>query len=132
MIVTEVRFTSIEDQPVAGEKLLAFCSVTLDGELVIKDMKVLNGDAGMFVSFPSRRIMDRCKRCATKNHLKSRFCNECGERLTPRSPQRDDQGRPKYHADVTHPITSKLRDLIENAIIEAWVERRHAAAMEVA
>jgi len=51
--VTEVRIS------LRGEdKLKAFANVTLDGEFVIRGVKVIQGPNGYFVSMPSRRRSD--------------------------------------------------------------------------
>jgi stage V sporulation protein G len=51
--VTEVR-VSLKGE----EKLKAFANVTLDGEFVVRGVKVIQGANGYFVSMPSRRRSD--------------------------------------------------------------------------
>jgi stage V sporulation protein G len=48
--ITEVRI-SLRDE----EKLKAFASITLDGCLVVRGLRVINGSNGYFVSMPSKR-----------------------------------------------------------------------------
>ena len=62
----------------------AVVSVTIDGEFVVHDIKVIDGDKGLFVAMPSRKASD-------------------GE-----------------YKDIAHPITSATRQLLQNAIIEAY------------
>ncbi len=53
MKITEVRVSLRED-----DKLKAFVSITLDGCFVIRGLKVIKGNKGMFVAMPSRRKPD--------------------------------------------------------------------------
>jgi len=53
MKITEVRISLRED-----EKLRAFASITLDECFVIRGIKVIQGNKGLFVAMPSRRRPD--------------------------------------------------------------------------
>ncbi len=53
MEVTEVRV-----YPVDEEKLKAFVTVTFDDCFVIRDLKIINGNKGLFVAMPSRKRKD--------------------------------------------------------------------------
>lgn len=53
MEVTEVRIF-----PVDEEKLRAYVTITFDHCFVIRDLKVIQGLSGLFVSMPSRRRKD--------------------------------------------------------------------------
>ena len=68
MEITEVRVKLMNDP---NDRLLGFCSVTLDGSFVIRDLKIIQGGKGPFVAMPSRRLMDRCPGCHQKNHLRA-------------------------------------------------------------
>ena len=117
MQVTEVRVKLMARKQ---ERLKAFCSVTLDGEFVVRDVKVIEGTGGLFVAMPSRRLSDRCPACRAKNTLRARFCNECGGRLDESRAPRDPHGRLKLHVDIAHPINAACRQAMEKAIIEAY------------
>ncbi|MCA9255676.1 MAG: septation protein SpoVG family protein [Phycisphaerales bacterium] len=105
-----------------SERLRAFCSVTIDDAFVIRDLKVIDGDEGPFVAMPSRKMSDHCVKCGEKNHLRAKFCNECGARLNPNRAPRDAEGRVKLYADVAHPINVESREMIQEAVIEAFNE----------
>lgn len=105
-----------------NDKLRAFCSVTLDGSFVIRDLKVIEGTKGTFVAMPSRKLTDRCAKCGMKNHLQAKFCAECGTRLPAERAAKDPQGRVKLHADIAHPINSSARDALQKRILEAYSE----------
>jgi len=117
MEITEVRVRLVNG---GAERLRAFCSVTLDGDFVIRDLKVIDGTNGHFVAMPSRKLAYRCGRCGNKNHLRAKFCNECGGKLSERRLPRDPNGRSKLHVDVAHPINTACRERIQKAVIEAF------------
>lgn len=119
MNITEVRVKLVRN---TNDKLLAFGSVTIDNEFVVRDLKVVMGIKGPFVAMPSRKLADRCPKCRTKNHLCSRFCNECGLRLKPERAYKDHFGRYKLHADIAHPINQPCRDIIQEKVLKAYQE----------
>lgn len=119
MEITEVRVKLVEDN---NERLRAFCSLTLDGDFVIRDLKIIDGTSGSFVAMPSRKLTDRCPKCGTKNHFRARYCNECGTRLNDNRAPRGGDGRMRLHADVAHPINSACRERIQQAVIKAYQE----------
>ena len=53
MKITEIRVALRED-----EKLKAFVSMTLDDCFVIRGLKVIRGNKGLFVAMPSRKKPD--------------------------------------------------------------------------
>lgn len=117
-MVTDVRILLCDANQ---DRLLAFCSITLDYEYVIRDLKVICGERGLFVAMPSRKLTDRC-RCGGKNQLRARFCQACGERLKPDRAVRQPDGRAVLHADIAHPVTKQARQALENAVIRAYEE----------
>ncbi|MBN1489805.1 MAG: septation protein SpoVG family protein [Phycisphaerae bacterium] len=126
MEITEVRVRLIPNRS-NKDRLRAFCSVTLDGEFVIRDLKIIDGVNGIFVAMPSRKLADRCPRCRTKNHSRARFCNECGTKLNRDHVRKGADGRPKFHADVAHPINSQCRERIEAAVRAAYKDEQEKA-----
>jgi stage V sporulation protein G len=91
---------------------------------VIRDLKIIEGTKGSFVAMPSRKLTDRCTSCGSKNHLRSRFCNQCGGKLDENRAMRSGDGRAKLHADIAHPINSTCREYIQSAIIKAFQEEK--------
>ncbi len=80
MVITEVRIKLMEDNN-ENERLQAFCSVTFDNAFVVRDLKIIEGTKGSFVAMPSRKLTDRCLQCGCKNHLRARYCGQCGSKL---------------------------------------------------
>ena len=54
MQVTDVRVRKIEKEG----KMKAIVSITLDNEFVIHDIKVIEGEKGLFIAMPSRKAAD--------------------------------------------------------------------------
>ena len=54
MNVTDVRIRIMEKEG----KLKAVASITIDDCLVIHDIKVIEGDRGLFIAMPSRKAQD--------------------------------------------------------------------------
>lgn len=54
MQVTDVRIRKITKEG----KMKAVVSITLDDEFVIHDIKVIEGEQGLFIAMPSRRTSD--------------------------------------------------------------------------
>ena len=79
MEITEVRVKLVANK---DDRLKGFCSMTLDNEFVVRDVKVIEGISGLFVAMPSRKMSDHCEKCGGKNHLRARFCNNCGGALS--------------------------------------------------
>ena len=122
MEITEVRIKLMEDNSGSNERLQAFCSITFDDMFVIRDLKIIEGAKGFFVAMPSRKLTDRCHTCGTKNHLRSRFCNQCGSRLDENRAIRDADGRAKLHADIAHPINSMCREKIQASVLASYAD----------
>jgi stage V sporulation protein G len=127
--ITEVRIKLMEDNSGSNERLQAFCSITFDDMFVIRDLKIIEGAKGFFVAMPSRKLTDRCHTCGTKNHLRSRFCNQCGSRLDENRAIRDADGRAKLHADIAHPINSMCREKIQSAVLASYADELERSKM---
>lgn len=113
MEVSEVRIKLIENK---DDRLKAFCSVTFDKEFVVRDIKIIEGTGGFFVAMPSRKMSDHCERCGSKNHLRAKYCNNCGTSLPENRAKTDIKGRMKLHADIAHPINAECRRKIQDKV----------------
>ena len=54
MQITDVRVRRIEREG----RMKAIVSITLDNEFVVHDIKVIDGEKGLFIAMPSRRSTD--------------------------------------------------------------------------
>ncbi|MGI6096965.1 MAG: septation regulator SpoVG [Dethiobacteria bacterium] len=81
MQVTDVRIRKINNNE---GRMKAIVSITLEDQFVVHDVRVIEGNNGLFVAMPSKR---------TPN----------GE-----------------FKDIAHPITSETRQVIQEAVLEAY------------
>ena len=54
MQITDVRIRIVEKEG----KMKAVVSITIDEEFVVHDIKVIEGDKGLFIAMPSRKAAD--------------------------------------------------------------------------
>lgn len=80
MEVTDVRLRRVNTEG----RMLAIASITIDDEFVVHDIRVIDGNNGLFVAMPSKRTPD-------------------GE-----------------FRDIAHPISSKTREKIQNAVLAEY------------
>lgn len=136
MEITEVKIFLKEGQ---DKKLKAYATLTLDNMFVVRNVKVIEGNKGLFVAMPSRKLKDQCPKCAFRNAVRSKFCNQCGTSL-PLAPRADRPGGPQTearpvtpgedtirqseHKDIAHPITTECRDYIQRKVLDAYENER--------
>jgi stage V sporulation protein G len=51
-----MRITKVTLRPVAMNKVCAIASIVIDDCFVVHDLRVVNGDKGLFVAMPSRKL----------------------------------------------------------------------------
>ena len=117
MQLTETRIKLLFN---SRDKLRGFASITIDNCLVVRDIKIIEGGRGLFVAMPSRKLCDRYPSCAAKNHIRARYCNDCGARLRSDRGDLDERGRPRLYADIAHPINQEARDFVQHQILQAY------------
>ena len=54
MTITDVRIRKVD----SDGKMKAVVSITIDDEFAIHDIKVIQGDKGLFIAMPSRKAKD--------------------------------------------------------------------------
>lgn len=54
MQITDVRLRKVDKEG----KMRAVVSITIDDEFVVHDIKVIEGDKGVFIAMPSRKAAD--------------------------------------------------------------------------
>ena len=82
MTITDVRIRKVEREG----KMKAVASITIDGVFVVHDIKIIEGDRGLFIAMPSKQTQDGTYR------------------------------------DITHPITTETREMIQNMVINKYKE----------
>ena len=131
MDISEVRVKLVRDP---GERLKAVCIVTFDEAFVVRDVKVVDGTNGLFVAMPSQKLAVHCPSCRQKNHLRARYCNECGKELPSQSIPSDANGRSRLHRDIAHPIRASFREQLQEHVIQAYqdeVDQEQSSDVEV-
>ena len=121
MEITEVRIF-LKDG--SDKKLKAYATVTFDNAFVVRNIKVIEGQKGLFVAMPSRKLKESCPKCNFKNAVRSKYCNNCGASL-PMTEHRpvhaeDPLQKESEHRDIAHPITSEFRDYIQKRVLAAY------------
>ena len=122
MEITEVKIFPKEG---TNSKLKAYATITIDNVFVVRNIKVIEGKAGLFIAMPSRKMQEGCPKCGHKNAVRSKFCNECGSSLPapmqpPVSAERDHDLRQGEHKDIAHPITVQCREYIQKKVLGAY------------
>lgn len=120
MNITDIRLDMI-DNP--SGKLRAFCSLTFNDEFVVKNFKIIEGNHGLFVAMPSRKLTKPCYKCDNRVFRRANYCDRCGKEFDDRSGNRhSDSG--ETHSDIAFPIEDDFREKLEDQLIESYHRRR--------
>ena len=120
MEITEVRIFLRESE---DRKLKAYATITIDSAFVVRNVKVIEGNKGLFVAMPSRKLRESCPKCNYKNAMRSKFCNQCGTLLPQGERKAESHDDPKHqsaHRDIAHPITPDCREYIQKKVLGAY------------
>ena len=84
MQITDIRIRKVEKEG----KMKAVVSITIDDEFVVHDIKIIEGEKGMFIAMPSRKAADGEYRdiahpinTATRERLQSMILSKYQESL---------------------------------------------------
>lgn len=114
MRVTEVNVRLVDVLPLDGaDGLLAYASITLDGELAIKGIRLVRVRGRILASMPGREQTRECTFCKSRNFVSHHRCKDCGEIL-----ERVILPGGHIFSDVVHPMNQRLRDYIEDELIQ--------------
>ncbi len=125
MEITEVRVV-LKDSP--DKKLKAYATVTFDNVFVVRNIKVIDGVTGLFIAMPSRKVKHPCPKCAFKNELRSKYCNQCAAALPAEAmSQRVEEpvNSQSEHKDIAHPITQTFREYLQKRVLEAYEQEKN-------
>ena len=89
MKITSVNVRKIEKE---GSRMKGIASVVLDDSFAVHDIRIIEGDKGLFIAMPSKKT-------------------STGE-----------------YRDVAHPINPEVRNMFEDAILEAYDKAEDAPA----
>ena len=122
MEITEVRIV-LKDSP--DKKLKSYATVTFDNVFVVRDIKVIQGAAGLFIAMPSRKVKHACPKCSFKNELRSKYCNQCAAPLPVEVNLQCAEEAPSSqaeHRDIAHPITQTFREQLQKKVLEIYAQ----------
>lgn len=118
MEITEVKLV-LKEGP--DKKLKAYATLTFDNCFVVRNIKVIKGNKGLFVAMPSRKIREACPKCNYKNPIRSKFCNQCGSSIPmPAMKHETEEARQSEHRDIAHPITLECREYIQRKVLDTY------------
>lgn len=131
MEITEVK---VFPKTRGNRKLKAYVTVTFDNAFVVRNVKVIEGNKGLFVAMPARKVQRPCPRCRRSNPISSRFCNFCGVALEG-GRYRAPYNRQQESRDIAHPINQEFRSYLEKKVLEAYEEeikrRSHKTTLDL-
>ncbi|MBF0532346.1 MAG: septation protein SpoVG family protein [Candidatus Omnitrophica bacterium] len=120
MEITEIRVFPKEGQ---DKKLKAYATVTFDHVFVVRNIKIIQGAAALFIAMPSRKVKNSCSKCGVKNEVGSRYCNHCAAAQPQnRNAETDPVDAKADHRDMAHPITQEFRDYLQKKILDAYTK----------
>ena len=141
MEITEVR---IFLKDAKDKKLKAYAATTFDNAFVVRNIKIIEGNKGLFVAMPSRKLREACPVCSYTNPVRAKFCNECGKPLNSDKvrpvlpalavrpgarpgviepiPGQDE--RQSDHRYIAHPITSEFREHLQKKVLDAYEKEK--------
>jgi stage V sporulation protein G len=126
MEITEVRISLTNG---GARRLKAYATVTFDNSFVVRNIKVVEGNNGIFVAMPARKLKQFCPRCGKKVDLGSRYCNHCGVQLPP-PPKEVASNRQATHQDLAHPINQEFRDYLQSKVLDAYYREKESSKRE--
>ena len=96
--------------------IVAYVSIVLDNSFIVHDIKIVNGNKGLLVIMPSRKLYEKCVSCFYPNTENSNFCNFCGKELTS-----DSDHNSSKKIDIAHPINNEFRLHLQKQILDKYL-----------
>jgi stage V sporulation protein G len=126
MEITEVRISLREGE---NRRLRAYATVTFDNSFVVRNVKVIEGNNGLFVAMPARKLKQFCPRCGKKVDIGGRYCSYCGVQLPP--PSKDmSKEKKNTHQDLAHPINQEFRNYLQSKVLDVYYKEKEMAAKQ--
>ena len=118
MNITEVQ---IKLNTGDDKRLLGYCSIVFDGCFVVRDLKIIQGDSGIFIAMPSKVARKHCPDCGQKNPINAKYCSECGEAFVHEHPPE------RRFEDIAFPTSRQARQqMTQKVVARFWQEFRLA------
>ena len=100
MQITEIRVRLVPDN---GQRLKAYCTVTLDGEFVVRDLKIIDGNNGLFVPCRLGSWRTAATSVVPRTTCAPASATSAAPKLAENRILRDEAGKPKLNIDIAHP-----------------------------
>lgn len=121
MEITEVRISLRESE---SKRLKAYATVTFDNAFVVRSIKVVEGNSGLFVAMPAKKVKQFCSRCGKRIDVGGRYCSYCGMQLPVVAAVQEENQRQVTHQDVAHPINQQFRDYLQASILDSYYRQK--------
>lgn len=119
----EITELNIKLLPKTVEGLLGFAEIVFSNCLVVRGVKITEGDNEPRVLMPSRKLLTQCRKCRTKNYSMANFCSQCGLKQNPKQNEFVDSGvRAKLYSEIAYPTTPECRQMIQDRVVAAYHE----------
>ena len=119
MQITDVRIRKVEKEG----KMKAVVSITIDEEFVVHDIKIIEGEKGLFIAMPSRKAADGEYRdiahpinSQTRDHIQSLILEKYQELLNEAKFEVDDQKKAELYLQAEELVVKS--GLIEPTYVE--------------
>lgn len=112
MEITDVDI-HLEDD--SGGNVKAYCHLTFDGTLVVKNFKVIDGRHGLFVAMPSRKDTKECYKCHTDIPKDASYCYECGKNING-----GNKNKRNLYDNMVYTRDNHFKDDIEEIVLEEY------------
>jgi len=86
MEITDVSIFKVE-----GERLKGYATVIFDNVFIVRDLKIISGNNGLFVAMPNKKA------------------------------------RNGTYRDIAHPLNQEMRELLEQKVIEKYMDGNEAS-----
>jgi stage V sporulation protein G len=117
MEISEVRISLRGSD---GKRLKAYATVTFDNSFVVRSIKVVEGNTGLFVAMPARKARQFCSHCGKRVEVGGHYCCYCGVSLPSVNIDCPSSARQAAHQDLAHPINQQFRDYLQARVLDAY------------
>ncbi len=118
--MSQIKVTNVTISRDSGnrkKRLLAMAAITINRAIVIRGIRIVQGEDGLIVAMPSRPLVYPCHCCRAKVSQLARYCEKCGAEFCDRP---TGSFVDSLHSDVVHPANYAARSAINVAVIVAY------------
>lgn len=109
-----LEITEVIVEPTPAGKVVAYCSITLNGALAIRNIRLIDVGAGAFMAMPNQRARVACPTCSGPTAIGLPYCGRCGAPVPEAPPE-----CPVHH-DTCFPVSAEARRFIQDAVMAEY------------